>query len=123
MARLFIAVWPSPDVVEVVASLPRPEVPGLRWTSPEQWHVTVRFLGRVDDVTSVVDALGRLAAEPGEAAVGPATGRFGHRVLDVPVEGLGDVAAGGVGAPAGLGKPPEDRRFGGHPNLAPGAKG
>ena len=45
MPRLFIAVWPPPDVVEQVAALPRPPVAGLRWTEPEQWHVTLRFLG------------------------------------------------------------------------------
>jgi 2'-5' RNA ligase len=53
--RLFVAVWPPNDVVDVLADLPRPDVAGVRWTTQGQWHVTLRFLGQVaaDDVDQV----------------------------------------------------------------------
>ena len=43
-------MWPPPEVVARLAALARPTVEGVRWTTPEQWHVTLRFLGWVDDV-------------------------------------------------------------------------
>ena len=46
--RLFVAVWPTPAVVEELGALPRPAAPGLRWTTADQWHVTLRFLGDAD---------------------------------------------------------------------------
>ena len=118
MPRLFVAVWPSPDVVERIAALPRPSLPGLRWTDPEQWHVTLRFLGRVDDARPVDAALERVVAPAVDAVAGPHVGRFGHRVLHVPVEGLAPLATIVVDATAELGEPPEDRAFAGHLTLA-----
>lgn len=119
MARLFVAVWPPPEVHELVAALPRPAVAGLRWTAPEQWHVTLRFLGRVEDAEDAVAALGAAALPSGvEAVLGPAVGRFGQRVLHVPVQGLEPVAAAVVRATAAVGEPPEDRPFAGHLTLA-----
>jgi 2'-5' RNA ligase len=50
-------------------------------------------------------------------------GRFGLRILQVPVAGLDRVAAAVVGATAGLGRPPDDRPFSGHLTLARVAKG
>ena len=32
MTRLFVAVWPPEDVVSTLAALPRPYVPGVRWS-------------------------------------------------------------------------------------------
>ena len=123
MARLFVAVAPPEDVLDRVAALPRPEVAGLRWTSRPQWHVTLRFFGRVDDPAVAVEALARVHAAPAEAVLGPATGRFGQRVLHVPVAGLEAMAAGIVGATADIGEPPEDRPFSGHLTLARIARG
>jgi RNA 2',3'-cyclic 3'-phosphodiesterase len=122
--RLFVAVWPPEPVLDVVAGLARPEVPGLRWTGRDQWHVTLRFMGPVDEVAPVVDALaGVRDGLPVEAVVGPAVGRFGHRVLHVPVGGLDGLAAWVVEATAGLGRPPDDREFAGHLTLARVSKG
>lgn len=123
MPRLFVAVVPPDEVLSAVAALSRPEVAGLRWTQPEQWHVTVRFLGRVDDAGPVVDALGGVQVPAPVAVAGPEVGRFGHRVLHVPVAGLGDVARAVVHATAKLGEPPEDRPFAGHLTLARVRKG
>ena len=55
---------------------------------------------------------------PAHAVVGPEVGRFGQRVLQVPVAGLDDVATAVVAATSDLGQPPEDRPFHGHLTLA-----
>jgi 2'-5' RNA ligase len=120
--RLFVAVWPADDVLASVARLSRPEVAGLRWTTPDQWHVTLRFLGECDG-DAAVDAFSRLTAPATEAVMGPSTGRFGRRILHVPVAGLDDVARAAVEATGALGKPPEDRAFHGHLTLARSRRG
>lgn len=95
---------------------------GLRWTKPDQWHVTLRFLGAVDDARvepvaqAVADIAGRVA--PVAVTAGPVTGRFGHRILHLPVDGLSALADAVGEATAGFGEPPEDRVFTGHLTLA-----
>jgi RNA 2',3'-cyclic 3'-phosphodiesterase len=62
--RGFLAVVPPPAVrgwAESLAESVRPDGPGLRWMRPDQRHLTVRFLGRIDD--SVVDPLTESVAE------------------------------------------------------------
>ena len=89
--RLFVAVWPPPPVVELLDALERPAVDGLRWTTPSQWHVTLRFIGTADpaSVGPLPDVRGRAVS------LGPATVRLGRHVLALPVEGLDDVVEGG----------------------------
>ena len=118
-----MAVAPPEDVLDRVGALDRPDVAGLRWTTRPQWHVTLRFMGRVDDVGAAVDALARVRAAPTEAVLGPQVGRFGQRVLHVPVAGLDEVAAAVVAVTADVGEPPEDRPFAGHLTLARVARG
>lgn len=118
MPRLFVAVWPPADIVERIAALPRPDVAGVRWTDPAQWHVTLRFLGRVDDASPVDEALSAVVAPPVDAVAGPQVARFGHRLLHVPVDGLAPLARAVVAATARFGEPPEDRSFSGHLTLA-----
>ena len=94
---------------------------GLRWTGPEQWHVTLRFLGEVDgEAVPVARAAfrGISVEESVTAELGPATGRFGRRVLHAPVAGLETLAAATVVATAGVGKAPDTRPFAGHITLA-----
>jgi 2'-5' RNA ligase len=121
--RLFVAVWPSGDVVDVLASLPRPEVSSVRWTTPDQWHVTLRFMGQIGeaDVAAATDAFGRIdvgAVGSVSAEMGPATACFGRGILQVPVEGLDELARVTVEATAAVGQPPDDRPFHGHVTLA-----
>ena len=119
--RLFVAVTPPEDVLTLVGALSRPGVVGMRWTTRAQWHVTLRFLGRVDDalVDDVVGALRSVDVPPGAvASLGPSTARFGQRVLQVPVDGLELLAARVVEATASFGEPPDDRPFRGHLTLA-----
>jgi 2'-5' RNA ligase len=118
MPRLFVAVWPPEEVLDRVAGLDRPTVAGLRWTTRDQWHVTLRFLGE-SEVAPVLAALAGVApAEPVAARLGPAVDRFGQRILHVPVRGLDQLAAAVVAATAHLGHPPDDRPFHGHVTLA-----
>lgn len=117
--RLFVAAWPPPEVVASLAALPRPHVAGLRWTRPDQWHVTLRFLGHVEGVEPVVAALAAVEGlAPATAMLGPEVGRFGHRILHVPVRGLEEAAGAVVAATRSIGEPPEDRPFQGHVTLA-----
>lgn len=117
MPRLFVAVWPPPEITTVLAGLDRPPVAGFRWTEEPQWHVTLRFLGRVADAGPVTAALAGVGGPPAEAVLGPAVDRFGQRVLVVPVGGLGPLAQAVAQATEGLGDPPEDRPFAGHVTL------
>lgn len=50
--RLFVALLPPPDVLAEIADVVgacRTEWPDLKWVPEEQWHVTLAFLGEVDD--------------------------------------------------------------------------
>lgn len=120
--RLFVAVRPPPEVVATLAALARPERRGLRWTPPEQWHVTLRFFGPVDadQVGAAVRGVAEAAAAepPASARLGPEVGRFGRRVLHVPVAGLESLAAAVVSRTADVGLPPDPRPFAGHLTLA-----
>jgi 2'-5' RNA ligase len=97
MARLFVATWPPPEVVGLLSALDRPELPGVRWSTPEQWMVKVRPLGHVDErvaplLRDVLEAeLDGAPAVP--CRLGPATRRLGGQWLGVPVHGLDDLAA------------------------------
>jgi 2'-5' RNA ligase len=105
-------------VLQALAALPRPAVPGLRWTSPEQWHVTLRFFGEADPAAAR-EAFGRIGpVGEATAVLGPSTGRLGGRVLHAPVQGLEGLAAATVAATAGVGEPPPERPFAGHVTLA-----
>jgi 2'-5' RNA ligase len=117
--RLFIAVWPPPDVVAAIEALPRPVGDGLRWTTQEQWHVTLRFFGSIAAPEPVVEALTAVELPADVVAeAGPSLGRFGWRVLHIPVVGLEALAAAVVGATAGIGMAPDPRPFHGHLTLA-----
>ena len=120
-----MAVWPPAHVLDRLAGLDRPAVPGLRWSGRESWHVTLRFLGPLSQagVDCVRAALAGVDAAPARAVLGPAVGRLSPRILHVPVAGLDRVAAAVVGATAGLGRPPDHRPFTGHLTLARVAKG
>jgi 2'-5' RNA ligase len=121
--RLFVAVWPSEEILDAIAALPRPEVAGLRWTTRDQWHVTLRFLGSVEDLDAAVAAVRSIQAPACDVTVGPAVGRFGKRILHVPTHGLDEVAAATLAATADVGEPPEDRAFKGHLTLARSRRG
>ena len=61
MPRLFTGVEIPPDVGAAL-SLLRGGLPGARWITPENYHVTLRFIGDVDDVVAheIASLLGRV---------------------------------------------------------------
>ncbi|MBO0693347.1 MAG: RNA 2',3'-cyclic phosphodiesterase [Acidimicrobiaceae bacterium] len=127
MARMFVAVWPPPEVIATLAELREPGEEGLRWTPSTNWHVTLRFLGEVgdDEVPALCHALeGAVTGElPCHAALGPATVRLGRAVLIVPVAGLDPLGAAVTDATGGFGQPSEDRPFVAHLTVARGRAG
>lgn len=116
MQRLFVAVRPSAAVQEVLAGLDRPIDSGLRFTPPEQWHVTLRFLGS-SDPTEVLAVLSGQHLASCAAELGPTVGTLGARVVMAPVVGLEDLAAQVRRCTRGIGQPP-DHPFRGHLTLA-----
>ncbi len=117
--RLFVAVWPPADVLDAIEALDRPARQGVRWTGRDQWHVTLRFLGRVDDVDSVTGPLAGVCSLAAPVAVaGPLTGLLGSSIVMLPVSGLDDLAAAVVALTASVGEPPPSRPFTGHLTLA-----
>src|SRR4029450_10285252 len=61
MPRLFTGVEIPPDVGQALATL-RGGLPGARWIDPENYHLTLRFIGDVDDSVAheVASLLGRV---------------------------------------------------------------
>jgi RNA 2',3'-cyclic 3'-phosphodiesterase len=116
-ARLFVAVEPPPNVLDLFERLPRPAAPGVRYTRRDQWHVTLRFLGhcRIDDA---VAAFRSISAHAADAVAGPAVARLGREVVVVPVAGLDALAAAVIAATHEIGEPPEQRPFTGHVTIA-----
>ena len=83
--RLFAALPLSPPAIERLTALrlrwSRPG-DGLRWSTPEQWHITVQFFGELS-----VDQAARVAAECAKAPL-PAT--------EIALEELGMFGAKGI---------------------------
>lgn len=117
-SRLFVAVTPPDEVLDAIAGLPRPDEPGVRWTTRPSWHVTLRFLGNDVDEDEALAAVDALVAPPAVAELGPAVSRLGRNVVCLPVAGLDALAATVREATADVGDPPEARRFAGHLTLA-----
>jgi 2'-5' RNA ligase len=133
MMRLFVAVTPPPQVLDELRSATaamRAAHPRLRWTRPDQWHLTLTFLGEVDDEAraDVSGRLGRTAARhpPMRLALHGA-GRFGDRVLWTRVAGdleaLRGLAASVRAASSRAGIDVEDRPYRPHLTLARGREG
>jgi len=61
MPRIFTGLEIPEDVAQPLAML-RGGLPGARWIDPENYHVTLRFIGDVDDVVAheVASMLGRV---------------------------------------------------------------
>jgi 2'-5' RNA ligase len=110
---LFVAVELPADVREAVDRIERPAGDDVRWSRPDAWHVTLRFLGEVETADDARAAMANIAAAPATALIGRVPTRVGPTAIALPVAGLDDVAAAVGAAFAGL--PGEERRrFRGH---------
>jgi 2'-5' RNA ligase len=114
--RLFLAAWPSEEAVEELSALRRKDQRGVRFVTPENWHVTLRFLGE-SDPSEVAAAMADLEMDRATATLGPAVDILPPRMLVVPVAGLDHLAARIADGTASIGEPPR-KRFVGHLTLA-----
>lgn len=83
---------------------------------PENWHVTLRFLGEAR-VEEVVDAMEGLPLPGAEARLGPGVDALDERALVVPVTGIAALVECVNEATRHLGMPPR-KRFVGHLTIA-----
>ena len=129
--RLFVALpVPPAQRAEVGAAVAatRSELrnlPGLRWPPPERWHVTLAFLGSVDErsLPGLDERLGRAARRAAPIAVRvEGAGRFDGRVLWVGVQGdaavLRSLAAAVAAAARRMGIDVDDRPLRPHLTVA-----
>ncbi|HTV11132.1 MAG TPA: RNA 2',3'-cyclic phosphodiesterase [Acidimicrobiales bacterium] len=121
--RCFVAVWPPPPVLEALAGIIRPQREILRWSTHDQWHITLRFFGELSapDVDLAISNLGPAVASivgPLEACGGPATQFLGPHLVIWPVEGLAPLAEAVVASSTRLGQAPSGRPFIGHVTIA-----
>jgi 2'-5' RNA ligase len=115
--RLFVAAWPPGAVIARLCSLTGLEQVGVRRIAPENWHVTLRFLGDADPA-AVIDRLDAMTMPAATAVLGPAVRRLGRGMLVVPVRGVDELAATVRTATADVGEAPDPRPFTGHVTLA-----
>ena len=116
MPRLFVAAFPSPDVAAALETIPADGTAGVRMVPPENWHVTLRFLGEVDTGV-VVERLRNTALPFAVASLGPQLEHLGPRQVVVPVAGVDRLAAAVVRATVGIGEPARSN-FRGHLTIA-----
>jgi 2'-5' RNA ligase len=91
VTRLFVAVLPSEQAREHVRSLPRDGWVNVRWTSDDNWHVTLAFIGEaeVDEIAARLDGGAYPAAT---AEVASRMRVMGRSSLVVPVTGVDSLA-------------------------------
>jgi 2'-5' RNA ligase len=124
MPRLFTAIEIPPSVAEALDML-RGGVPGARWIDRENYHLTLRFIGDVDDVAAreAADALAQIKRMSfdlhfdGLAAFG---GRKPRAVVAnvAPTPALLELQAEQERLMRRVGLPPEPRKYTPHVTLA-----
>ena len=70
MIRLFVALALPPAIKDQLADLSG-GIPGARWVPPENYHLTLRFIGEVESwqAQDVDDALANIRARPFELSL------------------------------------------------------
>ena len=124
MPRLFSGLEIPPDVAQRLSSL-RGGIEGARWVDPGNYHVTLRFIGDVDNATAdrFDEALERIAGRPFVMAL-DGVGAFGGRKpravwAGVTANGaLGELRRANEHAAQKAGLQPETRNFHPHVTLA-----
>jgi len=124
MPRLFTGVEIPPEVAQALSTL-RGGLPGARWIDPENYHVTLRFIGDVDDdmAREVESLLGRVRRGPFELRIEGLTS-FGSKkpravVASVePSSALMEAQAEQERMMQRIGLEPEGRKYTPHVTLA-----
>ncbi len=121
MLRLFVGIAHPPEL-KLRLSLICSGVPGARWVDPGNYHLTLRFIGEVDEgVASDIDAALLQIRAPRFAVSLAGIGRFGDRMLwagvdkSPPLVHLRDKVESAL---VRLGLPAETRRYAPHVSLA-----
>src|SRR5712692_3969934 len=93
MPRLFTGLEIPSGLAQSLSRL-RGGLPGARWIDPENYHMTLRFIGDVDDIVAheVASLLGRVRRRPFELRVEDLKS-FGGRTPRAVVAMLGPAAA------------------------------
>ncbi|HZP76937.1 MAG TPA: RNA 2',3'-cyclic phosphodiesterase [Pseudolabrys sp.] len=124
MPRLFTGLEIPPDVGQALSML-RGGIPGARWIDPENYHVTLRFIGDVDDsiaheVASMLGKVKRNAFEMHLDGLSSFGGRKPRAVVAsiAPTSPLIEVQAEHERLMQRIGLEPEGRKFTPHVTLA-----
>jgi 2'-5' RNA ligase len=124
MPRLFTGLEIPPDIGQALSSL-RGGLPGARWIDPENYHLTLRFIGDVDDITAqeVALVLGRVQRGAFELHLDGLTSFGGRKPRAVvasvaPEPRLLEVQAEHERLMKRIGLEPEGRKYTPHVTLA-----
>ncbi len=124
MPRLFTGLEIPPDIGQALAML-RGGLPGARWIDPQNYHLTLRFIGDVNDTTAqeVASLLERVKRHTFEIRVDGLTSFGGKRPRAVvaavtPVPSLLEVQAEQERLMQRIGLEPEGRKYTPHVTLA-----
>jgi 2'-5' RNA ligase len=124
MPRIFTGLE-IPDHVGQSLALLRGGLPGARWIDPENYHVTLRFIGDVDDVIAheVASMLGQVRRQSFALTIGDLRVFGGSRPRALvatlgPAQALMDLQAEHERLMQRVGLEPEGRKYTPHVTLA-----
>jgi len=124
MPRLFTGLEIPADVAQSLSML-RGGLPGARWIDPENYHVTLRFIGDVDDSIAheVASMLGRVRRPAFELRVDDLKSFGGRKPRAIvatlgPAQALIELQAEHERLMQRVGLEPEGRKFTPHVTLA-----
>jgi 2'-5' RNA ligase len=124
MPRLFTGIEVPPEVSRSLALL-RGGLPGARWVEPEDYHITLRFIGDIDERTAndIAEALDGVARRGFELSLDNLDAFGGNKPRSVfagvrPAPGLSELQADHEKLMRRYGLEPETRRFTPHVTLA-----
>jgi len=124
MPRLFTALEIPPEVAQSLAML-RGGLPGARWVEPDNYHLTLRFIGDVDgalarDVASILEGVTRPRFELRLDGLSSFGGRKPRAVVAAVSQSsaLYDLQSEHERLMQRIGLPPEGRKYTPHVTLA-----
>lgn len=124
MPRLFTGLEIPSDVCQSLSTL-RGGLPGARWIDPENYHVTLRFIGDVDDVVAheIASMLGRVRRQAFELRIEDLKSFGGRKPRQIvatlgPAQALMELQAEHERLMQRVGLEPEGRKYTPHVTLA-----
>src|SRR6201984_3073277 len=124
MPRLFTGLEIPADIGQTLSNL-RGGLPGARWIDPENYHVTLRFIGDIDGISAneIASMLFRVNRKPFEVRLQGLTGSGGRKpravvASIVPSKPLIELQAELERMMQRIGLDPEGRKFTPHVTLA-----